>query len=298
MSWIVFSLLSSFFWAIANNLDKILASKYSKSPFALTAAFSTVSLPIAICFALYFGLPIVPASFVLAIIASGMLVTAGVFYYVKALAIEEASRVVPLWNLSTIFTLILATLFLGERLSTLHYISFTLLFLGGILISTRKIESVFRLSPAFFLMVLSSFAFAASDILLKYGHAVDLANQVFALFYLSVALSGFSLFFAKNNRAFFLNAVKKHRWNKLSLLIFSVVFGFIGSWFYNLAVKNGSISLISALSGFQGFFVLLIAALFSFKFPALLKEDTSSPTLIQKTIAICIMLIGLYLLYS
>ncbi len=44
MSWVLFALVATFFWAFANIVDKILATKFLKSPIALVASFGMIGI--------------------------------------------------------------------------------------------------------------------------------------------------------------------------------------------------------------------------------------------------------------
>ena len=71
--------------------------------------------------------------------------------------------------------------------------------------------------------------------------------------------------------------------------------------FMSLPVKIGSnplivLPLINALGGVQYVFLIILATLFFFKFPEILKEEISRKVLLQKTLAIWLIVAGLALL--
>ena len=296
MLWIFLALIATFSWAWANILDKILRTKYLKDSIALTASFGVYSIIFSFILFLFIGIPAIPFWNLAAALIAGFFLIYGVIPYVKALSIEEASRVVPLWHLSPIFTLILAVIFLNEILTAVRYIAFTLILLGGVLISTRRIGAMFHISPAVYLMFLSSFLVSVSDVLLKFAYSTQIFWQTFLVFDFGIGLGSISLFIIKNSRKNFSKAVLSYKKVFLLLLFFSVLTGFIGHIFYNNAILLGPVTLVSVFVSFQSLFVLLIATFLSAKFPLFLKEAIDIKTIGIKLIAIAFMALGLFLL--
>src|SRR3989344_5712481 len=134
MLWVFLALMSTFIWALANIIDKVLRTKFLKSSLALTAAFGIISFIFSFILFLFIGVPLLPFWHGFSAFMSGIVLTIGLIFYLKALAIEEASRVIPLWHLSPIFTLILAVVFLNEVLTPMRYAAFASILFGGFLI--------------------------------------------------------------------------------------------------------------------------------------------------------------------
>ncbi len=295
MLWVYLAIIGTFFWACVNILDKVLRTKYLKSSIALTASFGIFGLIFSAVLFAILGIPSIPVQYLIAAVISGILTPYAIIPYVKALSIEEASRVIPLWHLSPLFTLVLAVIFLNEILTSLHYAAFAFILSGGILISTRKIGTVFHLSPAATFMLLSSLLFSISDVLLKFAYSTGIFWGTFLIFYFSIALGAFSLFAFPNVRGDFSRALFSRRLFVL-ILFLSALMGFVGSIFWNSAVFSGPITLVSVFVSFQSFFVLLIATFLSSKLPSIMKEVIDIKTISMKLVAISLMAFGLYLL--
>ncbi len=296
MSYIILALLASLIWAFANNTDKILRTKFVRSSLGLACSFCFISFPLSFSAFLILGFPKTPIIYSIAAFFAGVFLLLCLLCYLKALSMEEASRVVPLWHLTPIFTLILAVIFLGEVLKPLHYLAFFAILVGGFLISVKKIQSVFSLSPALLIMVLSSFFAAISDVLLKFAHEANSVWQIFALFYFASSLTSAFLFLSKKNRDHAFNSWKKHRITLGLIASFSVIMGFIGYLLWNFAVLEGPISILTVFVGFQSLFVLIVATILSYFFPKYIKEEIDMKTIGMKLLAIALMLVGLALL--
>src|SRR5215831_15167189 len=119
MRWLLFALLGPLSWAISTHIDKYLVDKYFHNSdtavlMVFTAIVGVLALP-----AIWFFEPNVlslplPAMAVMTL--SGILYMGAMLFYLRAIQSEEASAVAPLFQLATIFTLLLAYLFLNEKL--------------------------------------------------------------------------------------------------------------------------------------------------------------------------------------
>ena len=62
------------------------------------------------------------------------------------------------------------------------------------------------------------------------------------------------------------------------------------------AIKLAPVSLVTVIGGLQAAFVFALAIMLSFKFPKILKEELNKKIIIQKSIAIILMIMGLMFL--
>ena len=295
MEWVVFAVTAFALFALGVVFDKILRTKFVDDSLALTILFGLTSfLP------MLFVLPFVNLSLpnpgiLIAALAAGGLVTFALLPYIKALSLEEASRITPLWLTSPIFVLIIASLFLNENLAAKDYFAFALLLAGGFLISTRRIKKAFQLSKAFWLMLLSAFLFAVSDVLLKFVYTTSdyWSNTFWVLLGTLIAAFALLLLFRKR----FFTSMKKIKKTAILPLMCSTLCGFAGKLLFFLALVSGPVSIVSALVGFQALFVLLFTVLLSLWLPKILEEDVSTKILLTKAASILIMIAGVVMLY-
>src|SRR3989338_3568692 len=285
MLWVLLALISFFMFAVSNIIDKILITKFLRSSLALTASFGLFGIVFSIILFISVGIPSIPFVYLIAALLSGFFLVSSIIFYVKSMSMEEASRVIPLWHLTALFTLILAVIFLDEVLTPLKYAAFASILVGGFIISAKHVRKTFRLSPALAFMLLSSFLLAISDILLKFAHNAGMLWQIFFAFYLGANLSQLSLFILPSIRKNALKAFSKHRHNFVVILFLSAAFGFFAQLLLNNAILLGPITLIASFVSFQSLFVLMLATFLSIKFPLLLKEAISFKTIRVKLAA-------------
>ena len=205
---------------------------------------------------------------------------------------------IPLFQLTPPFVLILSLLFLGEVLTLNYYLAFLLILSGGFLISLEKAKGVFKLRSAFWWMVLSSLIYAIQAVILKSLYVAhpfwDLTVYLgFGEFLptplLLLLIPTFRSRFIKS-----LSGLKPRGW---MLLIFAMVFVTTASISGLWAIAAGPVTLVSVLRGFQSIFVLIYAVFLSIWFPKILKEELSKSIIGIKATAVLLMGIGLYLIY-
>lgn len=69
-----------------------------------------------------------------------------------------------------------------------------------------------------------------------------------------------------------------------------------GVLFITIAVSAGYVTLVSALSSIQPFFILLFTVILSIFYPHILKEEVGRSVIFQKFLAIILMFIGVILI--
>ena len=137
MSWLIMALLSAVFAALVAILGKI-GMEHVDSNLA-TAIRAVVMAAASVVFVLFTGafaqvrdLSWKPLLFVL---LSGLAGAASWMFYFGALKAASASKVAPIDRLSVVFTLILAALFLKEKVSAGIIVGCVLIVAGSILIA-------------------------------------------------------------------------------------------------------------------------------------------------------------------
>lgn len=297
MDWIFFSLISRAFWAGDNIVDKLLIGKYIKNPYVLTLLGGIAPFIVSMLIILFYRphwIGLIPTVIIL---LAGIIQIIAVFAFYRALAKEEVSRVIPLFQLTPVFVLILSAVFLKESLNVSQYLGFILILLGGFFISLKRIEGIFKLREAFWWMILSSLIYGVQAIIIKslyikypyldltFYHGIGIFIPTFAL-----------LTFSNKSRNSFLKEFSNL--NRIGWLIVGLAAVFIaGAYLSGLwAFRTGSASLISVLRGFQSIFVLVFSLVLSIWLPKILKEELTSGVLLTKIIAISLMLAGLFLI--
>lgn len=296
MNWVMFVIIASALSGFCNIIDQILRKKHIKDSIVLSIYFGFSGL-LLLLIPLFKEIAIPPLFNILILLVVGIFWIFGATLYVYSISVEEVSRVIPLWEISPIFVLLMAFLFLGERLTSSQLLAFFLILAGCFLISLKNVRGLFKLSRAFFPMILSGFMFAVTNILIKFMYSkMDFWTTLVWLGLGQVIASLLILLF-KKHRTNFIKSIKSLKPKIAGALVANESIAVIARIFYNYALLLGPVSLVYVLSGTSSFFVLLYAILFSVFLPKLVKEDIGKKVLLTKIIAIILIFIGLYFLY-
>jgi len=237
---------------------------------------------------------------VLSILAGAFFIYA-IFWLNCALRLFEASRIIPaIGGLIPLFTFVLVYIFSSgkESLSFYESIAFILLVSGSILITLEK-EKIINIKNLR-MSVFASFLFSLSFVLTKYVYL----NQPFWNGYIWIRIGGFLMalcfffFFPEIKEEIF---KKKISFEKKTIGIFlsNQIAGAGANILQNWAIALAGLaylSIISAMAGIQYVFLFIFATLISFKFPKILKEESSKKILLQKVFAILLITGGLIIL--
>lgn len=304
-NWFLIALAAPILWSIVNHIDKHLLSRYLEGRgvgalLLFSSLFSILILPIIAFFfhAEIFNLPF----YHLAILLFAGLINAGAFYfYLRAMDIDEASVVVPLFQLVPVFGYFLGYLILGESLS-LQQVMYSLLIIAGIAILSVEIDLENNYSfrkKVFFLVASSSFLFALHDVFFKKVALVDTFWVSVFWQFAGLTLFGIICFFVSRHfREEFLRMLKGHNLNILSLNIISESLYVLGNLANSFATLLAPVAIVLVVSSYQPIFVFIGGILLTIFLPKIITEKISRKHLIHKSISIIIIVIGSYLLYS
>lgn len=287
--WVLYALTAAVIVSVVTVIDKAVLSKWMARPSGSFFAFGVVETLVGIVALLALGVPRLSLPVLAAALATGAGYAAATLFYFRALKAEEASRVVPLYNLSPIVTAVLAAVFLGEVFAPGTYGGVLLVVIGAVLLSLKRLRG-WRFGKGIAWMLMSVLCVSVSSIVSKrllgsvdpwtlfaYGKIGT------AFVALPAALDGASAFFA---------AVRRHGKRVALFTALSEGLTSIVSIFFLLAASTGYVTLVNALIGTQPLFLLIITSLLSVYRPDILKEELGGAVLLRKMAAIACLLLG------
>lgn len=300
MTWLLFALLSPLCWATCNVIDTVLRRRFIRDDYALMFGYAVFHLPLAIIMFALFGFEFPSYAVFLMMLVSGSLWTISFIPYLRAIQIEEPSRVILFLQLLSILTLIFGYFILGEGLDLKQTFAFIVLLSGGFLAGIKHFEGKWRFSGrAFLLMLIASIMWALSDVLFK-KLSVDFLKFMpsFTVFLLGSFVPGPLMLVAPAMRL----KVRKF-WRKLPgrawlLVCLTIIIGTFGSLFFAYALILGKVALTSVLTDIQPLFVFLLTLSLAHRFKSVDPEDTSRFALLFKGFSFAVILAGLWILYS
>jgi drug/metabolite transporter (DMT)-like permease len=300
MPWLLFALIAPVLWSVSNHIDKYLYERfYRKSlPGSLMLLTAIVSAFIAVTIAVVKpGVFTLPARSVVVLLIAGLLNFVYIFPYIYALLRDEASRVVPLFQIAPIFSYLLGWSILHEQLTTAQLLGGAVVIIAAIAINL-DLDAGFRFKKSvFLLMTLAAALFATEGLLFKYGTAgFGFWDGAFYQ-YAGLALTGLivaicSKTFRDNFKMIFLA-------NKRVILTVSLLneaFAIGAFMAYNYAVLIAPLALVALVSNTQPFFVIAFGIIITLYFPKLGKETLTRRHLAQKIACTAVIFGGTYLL--
>ena len=291
MEWLIYALIAPFLWAFCNVIDKFMLDKYVKDSISyqvLTSLFNSIGVIILL---LIVSISTNFHGVFLGIIISILGVIAVIFYN-KSLMNEEASRIVPLAYISSIFVVILAYIFLGEVFSFHKYLGIILIFIGGAMISFKRIVKKWHFSSAVKFILISAFMWGVGSVISKYTLGfVDFYSLTFW------QLMGFLIFGPlflsyQKIRTKFLRNIKKFNKKVFILMVFNALFYLIGLLSFLYAISIDSVSLVYAVASTQPFFIFVYMLIITKMVPKIIEEKIDKSTILLKIIAICLIFLG------
>ncbi|OGZ34135.1 MAG: hypothetical protein A2Y98_02260 [Candidatus Portnoybacteria bacterium RBG_19FT_COMBO_36_7] len=295
MSWFLFAIAGYFLIAVVGVLDKfLLGQRPVTKPAVYTFYVGLLSI-----FALAlapFGLVWPGTTQFLIALGTGAFTLFGFLYLFHALDIGSASRVLPSFGgLTPILVLGLSFLFLGERLALAQIAAFLLLVLGGVLISFKK-EPREKQQKRFKFIVFSILLTAISLVLTKYVFINQNFVSGFIWIRIGIFLTALTfLIFPRLRRSIFSGG--RQATAGLSMLFVSnKAMAGIGTIAVNYAIFLASASLVNAMQGIQYAFLLILTIFLSKKFPQIIQEKITRGILMQKILAIILIIAGLAIL--
>lgn len=307
MTWIVVALAAYLLLAIANLLDKFLVAnvlKNSKAYAFIACLLGAIVFLAAPWFLHWPGWPLFLFN-----LLNGFIFAIALWFLYEALRRGEVAQILVLIGGTTpIFSLIFSILFFKEHFTANQWLGISFLLLGVFIIAFLPVARSFsarvfkklRLfqeekSGGILIALLSALAYSLYFIGTKQAYAYQSFPSAFIWTRLGAAL--FVLFFLvkRTNRRAIIALFHKSSPNKNKLLVVTnQILGSIGFILQNYAVFLGSVVLVNSLQGAQYAFLLIIGAILALLKPKLLKETFSWRIIIQKTMAVMAIVIGLY----
>lgn len=298
MSWIFFAVAAPALFAATNFVDKFLVEKKVKDPLFITILSGLASLALGIVILFVRGFSLIETKQLVLLLVSGVLLELYLIPYFKALAIDDASRVIPFFQFVPIFVLILSFIVLGEVFAAKQVLGAILIVLGSFILATERLEKgIFTFRKSFWFMMLASLLYAITGILFKL--VVITHDFWLTLGYenVGIGIGAIILLLWPSYRRGLYREVKKLNVRVWGLLFINQCLYILALFALFYAFSLVSVAFVSIMSALQPFFVLLYGLILSVWFPQLIREDTTKHTLLIKALAIALIFIGGYIVY-
>ncbi len=298
MSWIVFATLAPALYAASTFIDRFLVEKKIRDYLFLSILSGGVALAAGAILFVVRGFPVLDPVYATIILISGILFEIALVPYYRAISLEDASRVAPLFQVIPVFVLILSYFILHEAPTAYEFIGFLFL-IGGAFALGREEGGTgfFKVDAFFWYAMLAAFLYAVPGVLFKF--VLGYANfwDTLAYEFLGGALGSIPLILLRaadpEHDGSDLRALSSQVW---ALIISNELIYVIARFFTFYAIMLAPVYLVSAVGSIGPVFVFLYGIAFSLWFPAIIREDLRREALIKKCLAIAVIVIGALLL--
>jgi drug/metabolite transporter (DMT)-like permease len=318
MEWFAFAFMGMIFYSVAGLLDKFLLSSYTDDSNAYIVCQVLASQLFTIPVFLISGADFVFPQSLFALLF-GSLQIFPCFFYMKALAIEEISKVTALEYVYPLFVFIGSALLLGEVLELRHYAGGLLLLIGTLLISCTKnlsdrtdLYSYGSANNSLISKHLGQFISSLSPAIKPFlSYWVLTAIYYLSLKYLLISIDEWNLYIWSSLGSLIavlpLMAFSSIRSEVKSFfsqgglavgaLISEETFQFLGIIFSIFAYAVGSVTLVSSIGALQPIMTVLIIlglGVLTPKLANVIDEKTDLCSLKQKGFSFLVVAIGIY----
>ncbi len=297
LTWISFTILTTFLWALNNVLDEISINKYVTNEYRYTYWYYLARVPMAIVLFLIFGVAIPSPEIVGVTILSGFINGLPYVFYYKALQYCESYSVALVYvALHPLFTYIVSRVFFHDVLLMNEIVGFLVLLLAGVL-SVLRFDKGITVKKELLWILPAAIIWSVGDVLFDYVVSFY-KNPVDALSWISVggALVLFVCWSVPFLRRRCLDSSQPVPRIGYAIFALTLVLIFVSYFAFLSALKYGNVALTSALTASQPLMAFVIAlALARF----LKKRDAHSyswHSLFPKFLALCCAVLGVYLI--
>jgi len=287
MNWLLLTLIAMVLWSIVNIIDKHIVSAELRDEISVTRIFGLVMSVFFIVLALVFDWSVIskPVSYI-ALIA-GIVYSAALWFYYYVMHREEVSRFVPAIGLEPIFASLAAFFLFQERYAFINYFGMFLAIIGVIIISYKKEPKNYKSKHLFFFIVFSVMLFVTRNLLFKYS-AVQGHD-----FWTTIFWTGIGGLIVPVILSFLPHPHLRTRgWLGVKHLVFAALLSSIALVCFAKALIIGSVSLSSAVLATKPLLVFVMVLLLSKFTPKIFHEPMSRKVLVQKLVAIVIIIAG------
>ncbi len=297
MSWLLIAILSYFFFSLVSLADRYLLAGPLPSPGAYAFLVNFLGGLLFFLIIPFVGLTVPGFGQLFLIFFTGAAWTLGTFLLFRAISKNDVSMIVPaVGGFLSFFSFLFSFVFFPES-ATLNpslCLSFTLLVLGGILITSEEGKPINK--NALFFSAIVAIIFALAFILSKIVYLGQPFISGFIWIRIGGALSAMLLLFSRKVRRALSNQ-KIAAKNPAFLPFFGgQLCGSIAMVLQNYSlslVEASQIALINALEGVRYVFLLVFVLILSRKNPLLLKENFSPKSIARKVLAVLLISAGL-----
>jgi drug/metabolite transporter (DMT)-like permease len=298
MPWYFFAFSAPILYSFTSFIEKFLLDKKIKNPMTILFLTNLFWTLLGIVIWGLKGFPLLNLRETTVLLIAGIILVLYLIPYYKALKIDEVTRVVPLFQFSPVTVLILSYIFLKETLALKQIIGFIAVVFGGFLIARDSSQKgIFKMRKSFWFMLLSAFLYGLIGVLFR---AIVKENDFWVILsyeYFGIGLGSIILLMINPNLLKEIRAESSGIKESVGFIVLSSFLSLVAQMSESFAYTLIAAPYVSLALGVQPLILFLEGIILSLFLPNFVKENMNKSVLINKTISILILLIGVYLMY-
>ena len=300
--WILLPLISALLMASVNVVGKFFVLEGDDNLDFKSFCLYSGGMQIVIFVLLFLFSPIELNKFIstdsLIVLMSGIFFGLSLIFLVKAMDIEEISRVEPIYLIHTILVPLIGLFYLNENITFDKYIGIILIFISSIFASVRWEKNLKSIDKtAISSLVIGGIFFAIASIIMKESIDKNLFNDPQIL-----SLRALGLFFAagipfmnkKNFRN--LSTFFTHKRRGTALFVFETIFPLVSMYLIVVSLNYIEISIVNSFNGARPIFTILFSIFIAYILQRNTQEKLDSINIFIKFISGILALLGIILL--
>ena len=300
--WILLPLISALLMASVNVVDKFFVLEGEDSLDFKSFCLYSGGMQIIIFLLLFLFSPLTLNKLIsfdsVIVILSGIFFGLSLIFLVKAMDIEEISRVEPIYLIHTILVPFIGLFYLNENLSFDKYIGIILIFFSSIFASIRWDKNIKAIDKtAISSLIIGGIFFAIASIIIKESIDKNLFTDPQIL-----SLRALGLFFAagipfmnkknfRNLSTFFL-----HKKRGSALFIFETIFPLLSMYLIVVSLNYIEVSIVNSFNGARPIFTILFSIFLAYILQRNTQEKVDPVNIFIKFISGILALLGIILL--
>tara|TARA_A100001037_G_scaffold104078_1_gene94686 strand:+ start:2806 stop:3720 length:915 start_codon:yes stop_codon:yes gene_type:complete len=300
--WILLPLISALLMASVNVVGKFFVLEGDDNLDFKSFCLYSGGMQIVIFVLLFLFSPIELNKFIstdsLIVLMSGIFFGLSLIFLVKAMDIEEISRVEPIYLIHTILVPLIGLFYLNENITFDKYIGIILIFISSIFASVRWEKNLKSIDKtAISSLVIGGIFFAIASIIMKESIDKNLFTDPQIL-----SLRALGLFFAagipfmnkKNFRN--LSTFFTHKRRGTALFVFETIFPLVSMYLIVVSLNYIEISIVNSFNGARPIFTILFSIFIAYILQRNTQEKLDSINIFIKFISGILALLGIILL--
>ncbi len=296
MNWMFFTFLAIGLYTCVNFVDKYVVRQAIADYRGMPIYSAIASIVVGAVLWVGAGYPVVGLRDSVILLLTGMFQVWGVVLYFKAISEEEVSTIIVFNSLIPLISLALSYSLLGEVITLRQLAGFLVILCSIMAVSVQRDALGFRLSRAFWYLVIANAVWAVNGVLFKFVSNAHSFSKVISYESFGFALGGLVLYLGVPSirRAF--NATVQTGGRRTFRLVFlNEVLYVLAKCVNYLAYSLGPIALVSVLGGTQVFLAVLTGWILTSIAPAIFREDITRSGLARKAVFGMTLFAGIWL---